>query len=138
MDDPTTPRRIGEEAVRFLVMGGVNTFLTWLLYLALDRVVSYAVAYSLSYVAGVVLAYYLNARFVFDAKMSFRSFLKFPIVYVVQYLAGLALMYVLVDVVAFAESLAPLAVTVLTIPLTFVMSRLVLSPTAAADDPGPR
>ena len=107
-------------------MGGINTLATWLLYLALNVVLSYEVSYSLSYAAGIVLAYVLNARFVFEAPMSFRTFLKFPIVYVVQYGAGLALMRVLVSVLGCPESAAPLVVTVLTLPITFLMSRFVL------------
>jgi putative flippase GtrA len=124
------------EIVRFVFMGGVNTGLTWLLYLVLNLVVSYQVSFTLSYVAGIVLSYVLNARYVFDTKMSLSTFLQFPVVYVVQYMLNIAMMYGLVELARCPESLAPLVVTAITVPVTYVMSRFILKPkTEEAESP---
>lgn len=116
------------EIVRFVFMGGVNTGLTWLLYLALKLFVPYEIAFTLSYVAGILLSYVLNARYVFATKMSLSTFLQFPLVYVVQYLVSVATLYALVELAHCPESIAPLVVTALTVPVTYVMSRFILKP----------
>ncbi len=111
---------------RFLISGGVNTVLTYLVYLALIPVMAYTLAYSASYVAGIVIAYVINTRFVFQARMQARSALLYPLVYVAQYAAGVALLALLVEGLGLDERLAPAAVIVLTIPLTFVLSRAII------------
>jgi putative flippase GtrA len=123
------PKRIWadhRELVTWVLMGGTNTLVTWLAYLAFDRLWSYEISYSLSYALGIVLAYYMNARWVFRVPMSWRTFLQFPLVYVVQYVSGLGLMYVLIELLLCPEAAAPLAVTAITLPITFVMSKLIL------------
>ena len=117
---------LDHEVSRFLVMGTVNTGLTQLLYMAALLVVPYEVAYTISYLGGIPLAYWLNARFVFHGEMTWRKFLQFPSVYVVQYLLGMALMYVVVEIVSVPEWIAPVPVLILTLPVTFLMTRFII------------
>jgi putative flippase GtrA len=112
---------------RFLVAGAVNTGLTWLAYLALLRVTGYRVAFTVSFVLGILLSYALNARFVFRRPVEWGSFLRFPLVYVAQYLAGLLLVSLLVEWLHVATWVAPLLVLVVTIPLTYVLTRAVFA-----------
>ena len=111
---------------RFLLSGGVNTALTYLIYLALIPLMAYSLAYSVSYVAGIVIAYVINTRFVFQARMQVKSALLYPLVYVVQYAASVLLLVLLVETLGVDERLAPILIIVLTIPLTFVLSRLII------------
>ncbi|HVF71508.1 MAG TPA: GtrA family protein [Chthoniobacterales bacterium] len=121
------------ELIAFILVGGANTGLTYLLYLALLRIASYPLAYSASFVAGIFLSYYLNARFVFKAPLRIRQALQYPAVYVVQYLLGLGLLYLLVERIRLSPALAPLLIVVLTIPVTFVLSRYVIRGPAKPD-----
>ena len=122
------------EAFRFLVSGSLNTGVSWLLYLCLLALaVPYTVAYSIAFAFGIVFTYYLNTRWVFKVAMSWQTFLQYPLVYVVQYGLGLGLMYVLVSVLGIPKKPAPLLVTVLSIPVTFVLSRLILKRTPGQD-----
>ncbi|MCC7516179.1 MAG: GtrA family protein [Pseudomonadales bacterium] len=131
------------EFLRFLITGSVNTGASWVVYLALlywlnaipaatapwsGHVMLSAdkLAYTAAYIFGVMFTYYLNSRWVFRVPMSWRAFLQYPSVYVVQYGVGLVLMHVLVDRIHFPVQLAPLAVIVLTMPVTFLLSRFVL------------
>jgi Predicted membrane protein len=111
---------------RFLISGGINTALTYLIYLALVPFMAYTLAYSASYVAGIVIAYVINTRFVFQARMQARSALLYPLVYVAQYAAGVVLLALLVEALGVDERIAPAAVIVLTIPLTFILSRVII------------
>lgn len=116
----------GKEWMRFLVTGGANTLASWLVYLGLNLVVPYTVAYTGAYIFGIVLTYYLNTRWVFRVPMSWRTFLQFPSVYLVQYGLGIVLMWAIVHNWPAMEPYAPLVVVVLTLPVTFLMSRLIL------------
>lgn len=118
--------RLDRPFTRFLISGGVNTALTYLIYLALIPFMAYTLAYSASYVAGIVIAYVINTRFVFQARMQARSALLYPLVYVAQYAAGVVLLALLVEVLRVDERIAPAAVIVLTIPLTFFLSRVII------------
>ena len=108
---------------RFLVSGAFNTGATYVLYLALMQALPYRTAYSLSYMAGIALAYGLNRYFVFRAKGSLATMAKFPAVYLFQYLLGLGVVSLWGDVLQWPKALAPLAAVVVTIPVTFLLSK---------------
>ncbi len=114
------------EFILFVLIGGLNTGITYALYLLLLQIIRYPFAYSGSYVAGIFLSYYLNARFVFGEQLSLSKALKYPSVYLVQYFLGLALLYVLIETLHLDKRIAPLAVVVITIPATFVLSRYII------------
>jgi putative flippase GtrA len=114
---------------RFLVAGGINSLLAYLLYAALVTVVPYQLAYGLSYAAGIGISYLLNARYVFREKYSFKTFFRYPIVYLVQYILGSLLMYVGIDLFSLDKYVAPFLVIVMTIPITFILSRFIIKRT---------
>lgn len=113
---------------RFLVVGVINTVLGYGLYLVAVQLMDYRWAYTLSYVVGITISFLLNTLFVFRERLSFRKFLQFPAVYVVQYVAGLAMVWLLVSRMGLAEALAPLVVIPATIPITYILSRTIIKP----------
>ncbi|MDQ6765250.1 MAG: GtrA family protein [Verrucomicrobiota bacterium] len=123
-------RRFGSDDwrsfVRFVLFGVVNALTTYALYLALLRVVSYAAAYTVSYVAGIFISYYLNSRFVFKERLDPVKALQYPLVYVAQYCLGITLLYVFVKVAHFDQRIAPVLVLVASIPLTYSLSKLLI------------
>lgn len=110
----------------FILMGAINTGLTYGLYLLLLLLMRYPFAYSGSYLAGIFLSYYLNARFVFHEPLRLAKALKYPSVYLAQYLLGLGLLYVLIELLHLNKKVAPLAAVLITVPATFVMSRYII------------
>lgn len=119
-------KNIQSEFVRFLLVGAINTLLSYLLYLVLLNFLSYLLAYSVSYFIGIVISYFLNIKFVFKKIASFTSFIKFPIVYIIQYCLGAGILWLLVDRFGITPAIALVAVILSTIPVTFLASRLVL------------
>jgi putative flippase GtrA len=113
------------EFARFLLVGVTNTLFSYLLYLLLLNFLPYLAAYTLSYCAGIVLSYFLNVYFVFRKSVSLGSFLKFPVVYAIQYSLGALVLWILVGA-GISPNLAMLGVIVVTIPVTFIASRFVL------------
>lgn len=111
---------------RFIVASALNTVATYLFYLLCLLVTPYQVAYTLSYALGIVIAYVLNSVLVFRAPMAWKRFALFPLVYLAQYLLGLGVLSLLVGRLAVSPRIAPLIVVVVTIPVTFLLSRLVV------------
>ena len=73
-------KTIAGEFTGFLVVGAVNTALTYVLFLVLARYTHYRIAYTIASVVG--MSYVLNALFVFKGRHSTRAKFKFPFVYV--------------------------------------------------------
>lgn len=122
---------------RFLVFGSINTLVTYGFYLLLLQVLPYAVAYSISYVAGIFTSYAMNARFVFHQKLHLGTALRYPAIYVVQYLLGISMLFVLVEIFHMSEALAPFLVAILLIPAAYLLSRHVITrPGRRQIDPG--
>ncbi len=121
-------KKIGIEFFRFLLAGAINTLLSYLLYLSLLTFLSYMSAYTIAYCAGILISYFFNVLFVFKYRLSVTSFLKFPIVYVLQYVIGASTLWVLVGKVAISPVIAMIGVLIITIPVTFLTSRLILTP----------
>src|SRR5438552_19184638 len=90
----SNPRR---EFVVFVFFGTVNTLLTYGIYLLLVLFIAYPVAYSVSYVSGVFISYYLNALFVFKENFLLSDGLQFCIFCFVRYLFGLVSFYMLIE-----------------------------------------
>ncbi|WP_339251667.1 GtrA family protein [Paenibacillus sp. FSL P2-0136] len=117
---------LNREFLKFVVSGGINTLTTYLMYLLLLLFLNYSLSYTVSYVSGIFLSYYLNTVFVFKEKISIKKFLKFPIVYLIQYFINLLMLYILVEHLHLSTKIVPLIVVVVTIPVTFVLSKLII------------
>lgn len=111
---------------RFIVVGAINTVVTYGLYLLLLHFLGYLIAYSAAYAIGIVLSYWLNSVIVFRQSMSFRGFVRFPLVYVAQYALTATLLWVCVGVLGMTKEISLLAAIVLTIPATFLATRLTI------------
>jgi putative flippase GtrA len=114
--------------LRFLLGGGVNTAITYLLFLALTSVMHYSAAYTITYAVGIVLSYVINTILVFRTKPALVSMISFPALYVVQFLYGLLCLYVLMDIFGIVRQIAMLVVIGTGAPLTFLFARAVFSP----------
>lgn len=112
---------------RFIISGAINTGITYLLYLGFLQIAGYSIAYTAAFVLGVFISYGLNALFVFRAKMAIRSMIRFPAVYLAQYVLGLVLMAALIEFVGVAAWIAPMFVILVTVPLTFILARTIFS-----------
>jgi putative flippase GtrA len=121
-------RDAGREGGRFLVAGAINTACTFALYWLLLPTLGYGPAYTISFVAGIILSYVLNSVFVFRTRVSLKTAAIFPSVYLVQYLLGLLVLWAWVDVFGLPAAWGVFATVAISLPVTFVMSRWILAP----------
>jgi putative flippase GtrA len=106
---------------RFLVVGVVNTAVSYAVYLALLYVIDYRVAYTLAYVAGLAFGYWLQARFVFGAPAGTRSAAAYVATYVTMYAASVLILWVAVDLLGVPKPWAMLVALAVTVPTTFLL-----------------
>jgi putative flippase GtrA len=123
---------------RFLLVGGSNTLITFLLLAALAHFIDHRVAYTLVFAAGMAYTTALTGRFVFSAESSHGRNAAFVLWYIGVYLIGLLAVH-LVDRNGERSGFAvALATVVVTAPLGFLGGRLIYhrSPPVAGADPG--
>lgn len=113
--------------LRFIFGGAINTGFTYLVYLGMNLLISYQVAYLVAYATGVIFSYWFNARVVFRVPISWRGLFSYPIVYLVQYFFSALLLSGFVEIFDVREMFAPIFVAFLMIPLTYLMSKYVLT-----------
>ena len=114
------------EFLRFLVAGLINTGASYVVYLLLLSALGYEAAWAGAYAAGILVAYVLNSRFVFGTPMTVRKALRYPLVYLAQYLVSAALLYALVTWLGVDARWAALIVLICSVPASFVLNRLAL------------
>lgn len=106
--------------------GVINSVSTYVIYVLIVLAAPYAVAYTISYVAGIGISFLLNTSYVFRAAPTKRAAAQYPFVYAVQYLVGLIGLHLLVRYLGVDARIAPLITLLVTVPLSFVLSRRVI------------
>jgi len=119
-------RSTKREVFRFIFWGAINTLSGYLIYVVLLRFFPYLIAYSIAYALGIFLSYFLNSKFVFDQELKLSKAIRYPLVYLMQFLLGATCLYLLVQLLRVNKFLAPFIVVMITIPVTFFLSRRVV------------
>jgi putative flippase GtrA len=119
-------RRAVGEVLRFLLVGGANTVLTYLLLLGLTYVVDPRLAYTVAFVAGVVANVLLTGRLVFGSRPTARRRALYAGWLGVVYLVGLATVQLALVAGVRAEPVLAALPLLMTAPLNFLGGRLLL------------
>jgi putative flippase GtrA len=115
------------QLVRYVIAGVFNTVVTYALLVLAMEWLQYLIAYSIVYVLGIAIGYWLQSRFVFRVPVRWRSAAQFPVVYVFQYVLGASILWALIRLFQFGPRLAALFTVAVTVPAGFLMSRRVLA-----------
>lgn len=112
--------------ILFLIGGGLNTALTYGIYLLLNLFTNYQASYVVAYTSGILFSYLFNSQVVFKLKKSWKGLLIYPSVYLFQYLIGAVLLHILVESFRIPKEIAPLLIIVALLPITYILSKTVL------------
>ena len=115
------------QLARYVISGVFNTVVTYALLVLAMEWLDYLIAYSIVYVLGIAIGYWLQSRFVFRVPVRWRSAVRFPAVYVFQYVLGASILWSLIRLFQFGPRLAALFAVAVTVPAGFLMSRRVLA-----------
>jgi putative flippase GtrA len=110
---------------RFLVAGTINTITSYGIFVVLLRFMPYLAAYTIAYIVGVLLSYLLLTTFVFHTRRRLTTALRFPLVYIAQYLTG-SVIVALVEAWDVRAPIAAIVAIVASIPVSFLLSRSIL------------
>ena len=118
--------------LKFVASGAFNTLASYGAYLALLPFLPYRWSYTLSYALGIVLAYVLYRYFVFGHSGGRYGPLWVGLIYLGQYLLGLALVSLWVEVLGAAPLWAPAFSIAILVPVSYALNRWVFRPRAGA------
>lgn len=111
--------------VRFLASGVFNTVASYVAYIGLLNVLSYRWSYTISYIAGIALAYALSRYFVFRKSGGRYGIVWLVLIYGLQYAVGISLVNIWVELLGAPPVFAPAFSIAISMPLTYLLSRLV-------------
>ncbi|MEV4613440.1 GtrA family protein [Kitasatospora sp. NPDC049258] len=124
------------QLIRFGLVGVVNTGTCLALFWLLHPALPYLAAFSLAYLISMVGSFFLNTRFTYRTRPTWRKFLLFPLPNLTNYLLQTAGLFALVHWCHLAERIAPAVVAVGAIPISFLLTRLVLTGRASGSPQG--
>ncbi|HDB2882010.1 TPA: flippase GtxA [Staphylococcus aureus] len=116
------------EILKFIIVGGINTLNYYVVYLLLLKLlhIEYMISHITGFLVAFVISYYLNCYFVYRVKPTWRKFISFPITQIVNVSLQTVLLYVFVSWLNFPAEIAPFAGLIITIPITFILSKWIL------------
>ena len=111
----------------FLLIGVANTGTSQLLYILFVMVhVTAGLSSILADVLSVVVSYFLNMKFTYQVKPSWKTFITFPLSYVPGWVINFLIVILCVDVLYIEEIWAKLVSVPITIPMNFVVMSLIM------------
>lgn len=117
-------RILARQFSTYIVVGIVNTLLTYALYLGLFALVSYPIAFTVSYSVGVLISYFANSRLSFRSQYSWLRMARYAFIQVTLYLLSLGGLIIMVEHFYISSWLAPLLVAGTIAMLGFILGRL--------------
>ncbi|WP_308117355.1 GtrA family protein [Streptomyces fuscigenes] len=115
--------------IRFALVGAVNTGTYYAFYLALldGAGLPYVVAHVIAFVLSMIGSFFLNSWFTYRTRPTLRKFLLFPLTNAANFVITTGGVYVLVDLLGMDDTYAPLVAAAAAIPITFVVSRTIMT-----------
>ncbi|KND46529.1 MULTISPECIES: GtrA family protein [Streptomyces] len=121
-----TKRGTSGQIATFALVGVVNTAVYYGLYLLFLQRLPYLAAHVLAFALSMTGSFFLNARFTYRTRPTWRKFLLFPLTNATNFLLTTAGVYLIVDVLHAGHRFAPLLASGAAVPVTFVVSRSIM------------
>jgi len=110
---------------RYIVIGGVNTFIGYLLFLVIYILLNkqhYLVILVISYSISICSAYLLYSRFVFTlSTVSLKGFYRFSLVYAGSFLFNIFMLPLLIEYMGFDIVYSQTSIVIITIVLSYIV-----------------
>lgn len=123
------------EKLRFLIAGSTTTGSVYLLYWLLLLVMDPRIAYPIASVIGIAVSYTLSTLWVFRRSWTRLGLAAFLIGYGVQNLVAYGVFLLLLAFTPIPAWFVPVLVTILLLPLTFLMNRELVRRTSPVPEP---
>jgi putative flippase GtrA len=113
---------------RFLLIGGSNTALTYMLFVLLSQVIDQLLAYTAAFAGGVAYSVLLTGSFVFGARRRLSTSLAYAATYLLVYGIGILVLELVMRAGVERAVLTGLAALSVTAPLNYLCGRLLFRP----------
>ncbi len=118
---------------RFVAVGGINTVHYYVWYRVLlammgntDAVAT--IAHVAAFVISMVGSFFLSCYFTFHVRPTWKRFLKFPLSQALNFTVSTVMTHVFINYIHVSKNIASLISMFLVIPLTFVVTKLLIKP----------
>ena len=112
---------------RFAVVGVINTGVYYGVYLILQSFIPYLAAHLMAIVVAMVGSFFMNTYWTFQTQPTWRKFAVFPLTNLTNYVMTTVGVVALVEGFGMDERLAPLVAAAAAIPVTFLLTRHILT-----------
>ncbi len=117
---------ISSEFFRFVIVGVIATAIHYGVYLLLNRVIPANPAYAAGYIISFLCNFFLSSRFTFRKKASVKKGVGFGVSHLVNFLLHMLLLNLFLHL-GIRESLAPIPVYCICVPVNFLLVRFVFN-----------
>lgn len=121
--------------MRYLVVGGLNTLITYAIFIGLGLVMDPGLAFTIAFLIGLVWVVLGSSRIVFRAARSPVKLLLFAAFYLFVYAIGRIIVELINPSDALSLTLTSLVVLVVTTPISFLGGRLIFSRVLSSSTP---
>ncbi|OCA85166.1 GtrA family protein [Pseudobacillus wudalianchiensis] len=121
-------RRTSQEFIRFVIIGGINTFNYYAVYLLLHMLLGwlYMPSHVIAFLVSFIISFFLNSYFTFKVKPTLAKFLKFPLSQVVNFTVSSLFMYVFIEYFQINSMITPILAVFVALPATFVVTSKIM------------
>lgn len=114
---------------KFNLVGVINTINYYIFYLLLAEILhfNYLKAHLLSFSISIIGSFFMNTYFTYKTKPTLRKFVQFPLTSIANIIISTATIFLSVQWLHLPDTIAPIIASVLPIPFTFLISRMVLA-----------
>ena len=108
---------------RFVIVGILNTGISYLFYLGFLLLMPYIWAYTLTYAFGIFLGYLLNTLWVFKVPPRLYTLATYPLTYGLNYIFGVSILWFFVEILNLPKEIAPLIVVAISVPVMYLITK---------------
>ncbi|WP_040037788.1 GtrA family protein [Bacillus thermotolerans] len=121
-------KRTKQEFIRFVIIGGINTFNYYAVYLLLHALLNwpYMPSHVIGFLVSFVISFFLNSYFTFRVKPTLAKFLKFPLSQVVNFTVSSLFIFIFTDYVGISSTITPIFAVFVALPATFIVTGKIL------------
>ena len=115
------------QALRFLVAGGLNTFLTLAVYQILLFWFSYPLSFTIAFLLGIIFTGFIYTRFVFTVQTTPHRFILNALYYLLSYTVSLFILDTIIRWMSINERIAMVLTVGCMVPVNFLFLRVILT-----------
>ena len=121
-------KKLFYEIIKFIIVGFINTLNYYLVYLTLLKVFNlpYLTSHIIGFLLSFIISFLLNCYFVYKVQPTWRKFISFPLTQVINISVQTFLLWILVDTYKMSAIYAPIIGLIITVPITFILSKYIL------------